>query len=784
MKCTRYTKVGSFIAVVVGALIIVLTAGCNTAITQGQGSSGTTVIPGPTGSPGLDAGSDLPGTVVTIVEVNDGGAAQPGESFDVTFGLATLEGDFIPIDELDRLSVYVSGSTTNYQRVIVPEGDLENNVVANADGTYTYEFVNPFPNTFAEPPNDSPAYGPADGELTGVGILAGTHTIGIEARRTFTVDGEELRDAGDATFDFGVNGAPVISRQVVLESNCEKCHAQLTLHGGNRFSVTGCVLCHVDGAEDRISDDPSKATPGASIQLANMIHSIHRGVELPTVAATRNSGDPFRYQLIGFGDSAHDYSDVRFPVMPGGTGFNEQVRNCGACHDGAAQGERAYTNPTRASCGGCHNDIDWTTGTRLDESNPDVAGGLLTKDQLGDAAYRELFLGAIPHTFADGTCIQCHSAGNPALDPAVVHPPPLSRESLTTGLQVEILSVTGGSAAGVFSPGDLPRVTFQINDRSGNPVDIADVASVNLVVSGPVENYQHVLPTTGTTMLLKGAGGVPESGVGPFTFTSPEAIPDVYPPPLNDSSAFDHEGGWGELAGRPLVSGSYTVLVYTARQFQFDEITYREASRAAVFPIRIGSSGVAASYAGTVTDTTCNACHGDLRFHGNSRIGVEGCVMCHTGGAEDRPNVLTGQTQAPEPDSIDFRVMIHKIHNARELQVVKDGGVYDLVGFAAGQTPDTGNALDFSTGILPTMPGEAKHCTACHATDAWKSPVEREDRSIWKIACTSCHDSNAVSVHVQLNSLGVGQEGCATCHGDGSAFSVEKVHKVRITGLR
>jgi hypothetical protein len=154
--------------------------------------------------------------------------------------------------------------------------------------------------------------------------------------------------------------------------------------------------------------------------------------------------------------------------------------------------------------------------------------------------------------------------------------------------------------------------------------------------------------------------------------------------------------------------------------------------------------------------------------------------MCHTAGAEDRPNVVAGETQDPAPDTIDFKVMIHKIHSARELSVVQDGGKYDIVGFAPAPAPsDTGEVTDFSHAYTPVMPNGPADCVACHATDAWKVPLMRDDVNVWKVACTSCHDSTAAAVHVELNTLGVGEEGCAVCHGDGKAFSVETSHTIR-----
>lgn len=767
MKRTKNAGVGRTVGTVVTAWMMVWTAGCNSIALQGPPGP-----PGPIGDPGLDAGSDLPGTVIAILDVNEGQPVQVGSTASVTFSLKTKSGDSISIESLDRFSIYVSGPTNNYQPLIVPEGDVTNNVTSQESGVYTYTFAQPFPSTHAPPVNDSSAFGPADNELTGVPVTAGTYTVGIEARRTFTVEGQSLRDAGDAAFDFSVAGAPLQVRQVVLQANCSQCHTQLTAHGGNRFSVTNCVLCHTSGAEDLISTDPAKQTPGRSIQFANMIHGIHKGAELPTVEATQNNSDPYRYEIIGFNESVNDFSDVEFPRMPGGTGFNEQTRNCGACHAGAAQAQRAYANPTRLACDGCHNDIDWQAGTILDSNNPAVAAGTLTRGQLSDPSFRMLFLGTFAHTFANGECIQCHNVANPSLDPAVVHVPPLLRPENIVGLQAKLLTVSGGTGAGFFRPGDMPVVTFDLLDQNGNHVDINDVTAVNLVLSGPVGNYQHILPTAAKTAPLKGAGGVPATGTGPFTYTTEEALPAVYPPPLNDSTAFDFNGGWGELAGQALAPGSYTIMVYAYRQVDFGGVTYRETSSPAFSQIRVGSSGTAEPHVPVVTDTKCNACHGDLRLHGNTRKGVEGCVMCHTSGAEDKPNVPVDETQAPEPDTIAFRVMIHKIHYASDLAVVKTGGKYDI------------NGVDFSKGVFPSMPGGARNCEACHATDAWKAPIERNDVNIWKVACTSCHDAAGVAVHVQLNTLGVGQEACATCHGEGSTFSVERMHKVRITGLR
>jgi len=64
-----------------------------------------------------------------------------------------------------------------------------------------------------------------------------------------------------------------------------------------------------------------------------------------------------------------------------------------------------------------------------------------------------------------------------------------------------------------------------------------------------------------------------------------------------------------------------------------------------------------------VRTESCNRCHDQLAQHGGSRRSVELCVMCHT-----------GQTSEPNTgNSVDFPVMVHKIHMGGQLPSVKAG---------------------------------------------------------------------------------------------------------------
>lgn len=737
-----------------------------------QGTQGAQGSQGPQGPPGsIFSPNTLSDTIVTILSAtgSGGGAVNVGSPLIVTFTLKDGDGNTIYLPDLDRFSIFVSGPVDAYQRVIKPEGAVPTSLPSgkfaqNANLSYTYTFA-ALPSVYDKPVNATTGGGGA--------VVAGTYTVGIEARRTFTVDGASIRKAGDAFLDFSVGGAAIGHRQLVTQTACETCHVSMSVHGENRHKLTGCVLCHTAGALS------NQTTPNTiSIEFHDMIHRLHRGAELPQVRATAKGASPYLYQVYGFGGGAVDFSDVEFPFMPGGTGFNEQTRNCQACHGGAAQEALTHADAsiTRANCSTCHDDIDFASGTILNPANTLVAGGTLTQSQLGDLTFRISPTGTTPHNFPDGACQFCHGDGR-VDSVAALHVPQLDRPANINGIHVTITSITGASGAGFFQAGDFPVVTFNILDGSNAPINMSNVASLNLVLSGPAENYQKVFPTdpASSTVALKGAGGVPSTGTGPFTYTSPTAIPANYPAPANDSTAFTYAGGWGELSGRPLAAGSYTLMVYAYRNVTVGAVTYREVSPPALTPIRIGSSGAAASYPGFVTDAKCNACHGDLRFHGNGRKGVAGCVLCHVGGAEDKATPAAGQTQDSAADTIDFKVMIHKIHSARELGVVLNGGKYDLVGFG-------NNVSDFSTAFTPVMPNGPANCAACHATDAWKTPVERADVNIWKVACTSCHDSQATAVHVALNTLNnptagePGLESCAVCHGAGQAFAVELMH--------
>src|SRR5262249_11582816 len=78
-----------------------------------------------------------------------------------------------------------------------------------------------------------------------------------------------------------------------------------------------------------------------------------------------------------------------------------------------------------------------------------------------------------------------------------------------------------------------------------------------------------------------------------------------------------------------------------------------------------------------LSNAACNTCHNPLSAHGGSRRDVKLCVTCHS------PTTVAG-TPNIDPDTgntIDFKVMIHKIHMGENLPSVVAGTPYVIIGF-------------------------------------------------------------------------------------------------------
>jgi OmcA/MtrC family decaheme c-type cytochrome len=545
-----------------------------------------------------------------------------------------------------------------------------------------------------------------------------THTIGIYGSRNLTVYNLGTNYAS-ATFNFVPNGAPVTHvRDVIETASCNACHDQLSAHGGSRRGMNMCVLCHT----------PQNVDPNTGLTLDAKVffHKIHMGANLPSVQA----GTPYAPAINQFG--TFDYSTVVFPADPG------DPRRCETCHSqttGAAQATAFLIQPTRAACGSCHDDVNFTTGL----NHP---GGPQSDDTL---------------------CSSCHiPQGQIDFDASIAgaHVAPTA-SSLLSGLLVNITNVQGGMA------GTAPVVSFTVQDNSGNGVPLSKLGSISLTMAGPTSDYGYTsfgsdVTTPGYVSESAAKATCDDSGNCIYTFT--------HTVPANATGTY----AIGVEARRTEVVLAGTATQQSIQYGAPNKVVYFSVDGTTVVPRR-----------SVVAISSCNQCHVALQLHGTLRNNTEYCVLCHNPSNTDastRATALVAADQAAPPQGIDFNLLVHRIHYGINMQAFDR--TYTVVGFG-------GSHNDFSATLFPALtptgqPLDLENCSMCHVNGseqnlpAGKNQVIDPQGPINPIqavgsACTGCHVDIPTASHVLANTTSLG-ESCVICHGTGAAFAVDLVH--------
>ncbi|HUO37187.1 MAG TPA: OmcA/MtrC family decaheme c-type cytochrome, partial [Mycobacterium sp.] len=168
------------------------------------------------------------------------------------------------------------------------------------------------------------------------------------------------------------------------------------------------------------------------------------------------------------------------------------------------------------------------------------------------------------------------------------------------------------------------------------------------------------------------------------------------------------------------------------------------------------TSGIASR--AIVDDQTCLNCHKGIAAHGGARTEVQYCSVCHNPSSYD---ASTGNT-------LDFKVMFHKIHMGANLPSVVAGGSYYIAGYM-------NHVSDYSNINFPT--GDLRTCSMCHNESDTSSP----DTVGWRDnpgmePCGSCHD-DVDFVNGKNHLGGVTNAQCATCHGPSSTIVTNSTYK-------
>jgi OmcA/MtrC family decaheme c-type cytochrome len=515
-----------------------------------------------------------------------------------------------------------------------------------------------------------------------------THTIHAYGSRNLT-EFDLGTNYSDSVYHFVPAGGEVTEvRDIIRDASCNKCHEQLAFHGGARRSIGGCITCHTPQTTD--------PDTGNTVDMATMIHKIHTGRNLPSVRAGG------KYQIIGFGQTVHDYSKIGFSAYP-------DTRNCIACHEqgkGARQEDIWLTRPTRRACGSCHDTVNFATGE-----------GHVNLPQL-----------------SDNQCATCHTPeGELEFDASIKGAHTIARFSRDLpGTVFEIRDVKVEDRR--------PTVTFRVTDRRGNPIPLAEMSRLFLVLAGPTTDY--------TTFISQNAMQAQVATDGLATFTFPQPLP---------------EGASGTWAVGIEGYRNLTLLAGTARQR-----TVRDAGENKVFYFSVDGSPVAPRRQ-VVSLEKCNACHYFLNLHGDNRNTLEQCVLCHNPVTTDRDRRPANQMPA---ESVHMATMIHRIHAGKLQQ--RD---YTIYGF--GNVPHNYNDVGF--------PAPLSSCDMCHVNDGQQLPVKAgvqpvtDPRGLLNpvgpetAACTGCHTAVYAASHALANTTQLG-ESCAACHGPQAQFSVNRSH--------
>jgi OmcA/MtrC family decaheme c-type cytochrome len=527
-----------------------------------------------------------------------------------------------------------------------------------------------------------------------------THTVGITADRDLTGFGLKLY-LKNALINFVPSGAPVTQvREVVSTAACNQCHNPLGAHhSGDRQEVGLCILCHQPQTTD--------ADTLNTLDFKVFIHKLHDGANLPSVKA----GKPYQIIRVSGGvNYVNDYSKVVWP---------QDVRNCTTCHQGASQADNWKTNPNRAACGSCHDNVNFATGTNH-------AGGV----QLDDSK-----------------CRICHPADGPEFDLSVsgAHTIPNSSTQLN-GMNVEITGITD------TAPGSKPTVTFTATTKAGVPINITKgTDSFVLRLAGPGIDYTWNVSEDARS----GAKATP-SGYS-YTFTqASSAIPKNAKGTYSVSAEFYKDAV--PLAG-PLL-GQNIVGMDTGMN-----------------PIRFFSVDGSTPEPRRIVDinSKCNSCHKNLALHHGNRNDTSYCVTCHNPATTDNPNAARAAGfEVPAgtvPESINFRFMIHRIHRGKQLQrdftVYRSRGVFNFneIGFP-GDLRDCATCHVNNSYQLP-LPA---NMSATLAPREFFSPLGPAAS-----ACLGCHDGEDAAAHAYLMTAPFG-ESCPVCHAEGADFAVSKVH--------
>ena len=410
----------------------------------------------------------------------------------------------------------------------------------------------------------------------------------------------EIQHPLNIVYDFTpATGKPVApsatSREIVALATCNTCHTRLAYHGGHRVDPRNCTVCHTDQRRFGFTEAPRSAdattfTGGVTEQVNNtaefdfdqLIHQVHMGSNLHMKGHDIDPDTASTYTLHSKTTTIAGEYAINFPT---------NTENCTICHasvtaaDGVTvlnpQAGNWATAPSRAACGGCHDDINF-----ISVNSNHTGGQQLTEAQCAgchNASDITIYHTGLMSPVENGTNVSQRSsqitnnwqATNPANMPLDPLNPAAGNNAAT--ISYNIVSATVNAAGN-------PVVQFQI---LANPNTTGSTATALVLNNYAGVATAEALPApyaAGPSIAL--SMGIPEDGITPTDFNYGH----------NDSSSWPLRQIWNKTAtkkaGGLVSSTGVTLVAGTTTTYQVVMDGYVVPSGTQLVGIGIGFTGV------------------------------------------------------------------------------------------------------------------------------------------------------------------------------------------------
>lgn len=729
-------------------------------------------------------------------------------------------------------------------------GDLT--PVANSPGKYTYTYCTNIVDvgTFKYYGNTGAPSPAACGVNTGAGAItnaAGTAILGAmnlnfdaAAKYRVYVGSRNAAYHYNAVKDFdgGTPGTPLatFANQVVTDASCGACHGDsenrtslrfrnlesdgqsTNIHGGNRFEVESCVVCH---NSSWFNSNLSRADKWATeIDLPQLVHKLHSGDA--EYLEERYEHLHYYPQDITNCRTCHDnQSALLASSQPAGRTADEKnawkdrvsQQACNTCHDVNFQGGHFIVQNDNSRCMDCHDPASSVYSGTAHITTPNISTPNSPELLAG---YKKLEYEISSVTLnASRQPIVKFRVRSQDRDPAT---------GLPDGTWDNVDLKAGKFADGTtFTVGLTFRITW--SGPHPQPVDSMNGPAV----AAPVEYNNAGVTVNGRTYFGKG---------GNFTTSWDQAAYDQ-PANVSVSSILAAMGpmdanGYFTTPALSVAFPANSTLRAVALESGLTFGPPLEGATAA--PNNVAKSAiksvdsVTSARRRSVTNAdACLLCHERLILHGGSRVdNPDQCVICHNtemtssntyagwvkatpGSANGKPWLVAAEGDAGafyvKQSPMNLKDMLHSLHgqglNSLEFNFLRSN---------PNATTGGANAYEFQE---VRYPARLDDCKTCHTTTGYTLPIAAgSGNALWTVydafnnglglsvpvnpvappsfpdkmtrtapntaACGTCHDDDSDKAHFSLNtSFTIGAESCDTCHGAGRSVDVAVAHSER-----